>query len=581
MAFSFRTAPDSPEAAGAAPGGSDLRSVAQLRMLHSLAQRLNRLGDVQQIGEAITSELRTLIDYHNCRVHLISDDGETLIPIAFHGHLTEYQGETYEALLIPVGTGITGTVARTGLSYYAPNTADDETAVTIPGTPDVDESLMVVPMRYGDSVVGTVALAKLGIDRFDAGDLRILEVLASHAAVAVQNARLLEREREAATRARESEARKSAIVESALDCIVVMDEQGRITEFNPAAERAFGYARSEVVGREVADVMIPPEVRGRYREGLARYLRNGQSDVLDRRLEMTAMRADGTEFPVELAIARVHMGGPAMFTGYIRDITDRRRAELEIARALETERQAGQQLRELDELKNMFLEAVSHDLRTPLSAVLGFALTLEREDVELTPDVRRDMAGRLAANARKLDRILCNLLDLDRLIRGVVEPNLELARVDTLVRRVVGEADFLSGRTVTIDAPPIEARVDVAKVERVVENLLVNAGKHATSSSRVCVRVLMEDRFVVIVVEDDGPGIEPALRERIFEPFRQGTQHASPGTGIGLSLVARFAELHGGRAWVEAREEGGASFRVALPIEPVDANDPTERADPG
>src|SRR5437588_5750191 len=221
-------------------GRADHRSVAQLRMLHSLAARLNRLNEVGHIGEAITSELRTIIDYHNCRVYILAADGEALLPIAFRGELLEYQGETFDALVTKVGRGITGHVAETGRSYYSPDSETDMHARHIPGTPNIDESILAVPISYGEAVLGVVVLSKLGIDQFDHQDQQVLEVLASHAAVAIENARLLQLERETGARARESEARKGAILESALDCVVAIDDRGIFTEFNPAAERTFG-----------------------------------------------------------------------------------------------------------------------------------------------------------------------------------------------------------------------------------------------------------------------------------------------------------------------------------------------------
>jgi PAS domain S-box-containing protein len=132
---------------------------------------------------------------------------------------------------------------------------------------------------------------------------------------------------------RRSEARKSAILDSALDCIVTIDHEGRITEFNPAAERTFGYRRDDVLGRRLADVIIPPSLRKQHRQGFARYLATGEARVLGKRLEMTAIRADGSEFPVELSISRIPVDGPPSFTGYLRDITERRRAEEELRRS--------------------------------------------------------------------------------------------------------------------------------------------------------------------------------------------------------------------------------------------------------
>ncbi|HXM59278.1 MAG TPA: PAS domain S-box protein [Terriglobales bacterium] len=130
-----------------------------------------------------------------------------------------------------------------------------------------------------------------------------------------------------------SEVHKAAIVDSALDCIVTIDHEGCITEFNPAAEHTFGYRRDEVLGKHLADTIIPPSLREKHRQGFARYLATGEARVLGKRIEMTAVRADGSEFPVELAIARIPLEGPPSFTGYLRDITERKRAEQELRRS--------------------------------------------------------------------------------------------------------------------------------------------------------------------------------------------------------------------------------------------------------
>ncbi|MBA2447694.1 MAG: PAS domain S-box protein [Chloroflexi bacterium] len=141
---------------------------------------------------------------------------------------------------------------------------------------------------------------------------------------------------------RQSEARKGAILETALDCIVTIDHEGRVIEFNPAAERTFGYSRGQALGMAMAELIVPPSLREAHRQGMARYLATGESHILGERIEMTAMRADGTEFPVELAVTRILTDGPPMFTGYLRDITDRKRTE-------EMLRLFGSAVREADE----------------------------------------------------------------------------------------------------------------------------------------------------------------------------------------------------------------------------------------
>ena len=220
----------SAERALVTPNG-EIRSVAQLRMLQSLSNRLNQLNDVRQIGETITAELRALIDYHNCRVHLLSDDGETLLPVAFRGTLSEYQGETFDALMLKTGVGITGRAVEAGESIYAPDADKCEFAVQIPGTPDIDESILSVPLRYGERTIGAVTISKLGLDQFDHDDLRLLETLASTAAAAFENARLYQQERESAEISRAllelSQAMTTAddtdaVMEKAIDAVPVL-----------------------------------------------------------------------------------------------------------------------------------------------------------------------------------------------------------------------------------------------------------------------------------------------------------------------------------------------------------------------
>ena len=707
----------------------ELRSVAQLRMLHALASRLNALDDVDAIGEAITTELKTLIDYHACRIYHLLDDGQTLWPISWKGD-GEYESETVEELVSKVGEGITGRAAFIGQTYYAPDALHDAHGFQIPGTDEIDESLLAVPLKVGERVTGVIVLSHLGIDQFDEEDQRVLEVLASHAAVAYENATLLHKEREAA-RTASALLGLSQALSGAGDVSSVL---GRVVAAVPSmieASVVAAYRRDQATGdftlvhqrgapdeRASAASPIPGEVAGRFiasfeepfvvsndllaampheyrlvdgpaevlvapmgwepdelgaivcvtagedaafterdRElargiaqiaslalGSARrvselerfhelaetldaifweadpqtlaftFLSRRAAQVLGRhdadgddalperwgdhvvtedRSRMTASLRAAVETPGDDLGLEYRTPGPdgedlwvrdivhvaadargrQVVRGLIVDVTERvraeqvlRRSEQKYSEAFHREREATQRLRALDEMKNTFLEAVSHDLRTPLTSILGSAVTLEQAGLELPREDAVDLLQRIASNARKLERLLSDLLDLDRLQRGIITPQRRRTDVGALVHDAVQEFEQLGGREVLFDSPPVPADVDPPKVERIVENLLSNASRHTPSDRRIWARVERTDDGILLTVEDEGDGVPDDLKDEIFEPFRQapGPAASSPGVGVGLSLVARFAELHGGRAWVEDRPGGGASFKVLL-----------------
>jgi signal transduction histidine kinase len=266
--------------------------------------------------------------------------------------------------------------------------------------------------------------------------------------------------------------------------------------------------------------------------------------------------------------------------------------EAELEHELRKEHKAADNLRATDEMKDTFLRAVSHDLRNPLSAILGVAVTLERTKLSLPREQALDLIRMLVEKTRRLDRMLADLLDLNRLEQGILEPNRSLVDVTELIGRVLAEADYLSGWPVTVQAEPVWAAIDGPKVERILENLLVNTARHTSPGTSVWVRALTRENDLELIVEDAGPGVPKELAGSIFEPYRRGQGRgglaplreasanggasraaARPGpregkglgVGIGLSLVARFAQLHGGRAWVTDRDGGGASFHVLLP----------------
>jgi signal transduction histidine kinase len=219
----------------------------------------------------------------------------------------------------------------------------------------------------------------------------------------------------------------------------------------------------------------------------------------------------------------------------------------------------------VEDVRNNVLSSVAHELRTPLAALLGSAQTL-KERPEADEGGRRQLEDQLVTQAERLERLLSNLLDVERLRHGLVLAPVEQTNVGSLVERTVAAVEVSEGRQVEVSVTPVSAEVDAGKVERIVDNLVANALKHTPPGTRVWVSAGGGDEGFLLRVDDSGPGIADEQKQRIFEPFVRGNGSPAPGTGIGLALVAQFAALHGGKAWVEDRPGGGASFRVLLPL---------------
>ena len=364
---------------------------------------------------------------------------------------------------------------------------------------------------------------------------------------------------------------RSQIFRTISDPVLVLDPAGRVIDANPAAGQMVAQPVTTVVGQPVAQ-LLPT-----WNATLTSALRSGVDQTSE---EVTLA---GRIYDLAISALPDRQRQPGGHLVVARDVTERRQVEERLcaalnhervaterlAVALDRERAAAEHLRTLDELKSGFLQAVSHDLRTPLASVLGIALTLQRGRGQLEPADADDLLGRLTANARKLDRILSSLLDLDRLDRGIVELRRERVDLARLVAGVVKEArdELLDAHPVSLELIPVQVIADAAKLERIVENLLANAAHHTNPGTPIWVRVEHRDRGALLCVEDAGPGIPVEQRESIFRPFQRGPGGATyaPGSGVGLALVAQFASLHQGSAWVEDRPGGGASFRVLLP----------------
>lgn len=411
------------------------------------------------------------------------------------------------------------------------------------------------PAPSFDEIFAVMAAASVGNTdpRVDLPDDPDVEDLATRFAVALNV--LLDDLAQRNAELSESEARKSAILKSALDSIVSMDHEGNIVEFNPAAERIFGYTCVDVIGKPMADMIIPPNLREKHRRGLAQYLTTGEGPVIGKRLELTGMRADGTEFPVELTVTRVDLPGPPLFTGYLRDITERKRAEEELKRSFETLRKTDDERRTLlahlvraqeDERKRIASDV--HDDSIQVMAAVGLRLGMLRG--QLTDPEQ------LARITKLEESVQLSIGRLRHLLFQLAPPALDreglAAAIRTYLDEAFGEEKVAYHLESLISAEP--SREIRTLVYRIAQEALSNVRKHA-QARQVGVRLDDSDGGLLVQVRDDGVGYLPADSEM-----------PQPGH-LGLVSMRERAEMLGGWFRIEGDPGAGTSVEFWVPMD--------------
>jgi PAS domain S-box-containing protein len=368
----------------------------------------------------------------------------------------------------------------------------------------------------------------VGVMEFFSGELREPDerLLATMRALGTQLGQFVARRR-AEEEVRASESRLRAMLEAALDAVVTMDADGRVTGWNPAAEAIFGYAAAEAIGKYMADVIVPPRFRDRHRRGVARYIETGRAVLLDRRLELTALRRDGTEFPIELTITRIPLPGPPMFTGFLRDITERVQTDhkLRTSRARLVEVADGERKR---------IQRNLHDgAQQRLTSVLLYL-------------------GRIRASAEVQDPLLDTAIDE---LAAALDEIRELARglhPAVLSERGLGAA--LEALVIRLPLPVTLAALPDRRLPEPVEaaafyvvaEALANVHKHA-EAAHVAVRAAIDGEHLDVSVADDGAG-------------------GADADGHGLRGLADRVEAFGGSLTVDSPTRGGTRLRARIPI---------------
>jgi PAS domain S-box-containing protein len=404
---------------------------------------------------------------------------------------------------------------------------------------------IAVPVLSGDVVVAVLVFFVFEPREEDEELIELVTV------VAAQLGSLISR-KQTEDALREREEQLGAVAETAVDAIVSADSRGRILFFNRAAERLFGYPAQDAIGKPLT-ILMPDRFRSPHERGFVRFLETGEARAVGKTLELAGRKRSGEEFPLELSLSTWHAGGETFFTGFLRDISERKRAQEILQRS--------------DLLKTAVLRAVSHDLRSPLTSIVAAGESIVSPNLD--SQARGELASVIVDEASRLARLVDKLLDLSRLQGGAASPRLVWCSIEELfdvaLEQMPGAGEEFR-ISVERELPSVHA--DAAQLERVFVNLFENARRFASGRPINVEAYAKHESQLVVCVSDSGPGIAEADHKRVFEPFYRvdNGDLSYRGSGLGLAIVKGFVEANGGKVWVESSPGDGSTFVVELPL---------------
>ncbi|WP_051978935.1 PAS domain-containing sensor histidine kinase [Edaphobacter aggregans] len=375
------------------------------------------------------------------------------------------------------------------------------------------------------------------------------------------------------------------LLEAAPDGIVEVDDSGRIVLLNSQVEKMFGYRREELLGKSV-EMLMPERFRGRHPAHREQYRAHSVIRPMGSGLDLRAVRADGTEFAVDINISPFEGETGGSVVCAIRDVTDRRLAEEEIRNLnLSLEQRTrdlavinselevrNRQVEKADRLKSNFLTTMSHELRTPLNAIVGFADLLARQTAGPLTQKQERFVGNVKESSRHLLSLVDDILDISKIEAGCLDLKFESFSLSVAVDEVLSTLRPLAAAKeidLTTDlSVDLTLHADRLRVRQVLYNLLSNAIKFTPAKGSVRLVSRANGSVIHISVIDTGIGIPPEENEKIFEVFHRyltPTQHVCEGTGLGLSITRLLVEQHGGKIWVESEPGKGSQFHLTMP----------------
>ena len=418
------------------------------------------------------------------------------------------------------------------------------------------QAAFAFPVLVGDEVG---AVLEFFADRRAEPDESLLRIMAH---VGTQLGRVVERQRA-------NESRLRAVVETAVDGIIMIDGQGQVQSFNGAAERILGWKADEVIGRNI-NLLMPEPYHSQHDGYLAAYHATGHANIIGKGRDVEALTKDGRVVPIRLAVGRVNLPGAPLYVGFITDISERRAYEQNLREAKERAELAAA-------ARSTFLANMSHEIRTPMNAIIGFTEALLDSKLDAT---QRRHLGTVHNSARSMLRLLNDILDTAKLEKGAVDLEIADFSLRELCQQILTSQRIMAVKkalALDLDYPETEPdylRGDALRLQQVLVNLLGNAIKF-TAKGRVLLRVRYVAGKLQFDVEDTGIGMDAKTLERIFDPFAQAdasTTRRFGGTGLGTTISRQLVEVMQGRISVRSTVDVGTVFSVIVPLPLGDAS---------
>jgi PAS domain S-box-containing protein len=372
-----------------------------------------------------------------------------------------------------------------------------------------------------------------------------------------------------------AETRFRELIENAPDAILQVDPGGKIVVANHTAERMFGYTREELLGTNV-DTLVPMRARAGHIKHRTVFAKSPKIRPMGSGMELSALRKDGIEVPVEISLSPSYQEGGTHVTAVIRDVSERRQAETQM-RSLQENYMAELEARQkeadrLNRLKSEFLASMSHELRTPLHTIIGFAELLGEENEGPLNNKQRRFLQHIQEDSEHLLGLINDVLDLSKIEAGGMSLRIEDVSLDAAIFEAMNAIRPRAAmKSLTLESDDIYSvfvAVDPMRLKEVFYNLLSNAVKFTPEGGKITLQTKEEGQFVRVTVADSGIGIPSDQLEQIFEKFYQvgyATSGVREGTGLGLAICKRLVEMHGGRIWIESDPGSGSQFHFTVP----------------